>query len=80
MLDETFGVEAMKRFVQALAETKSWSTCATNKEISDMLLDATLSPVSRKNFFQNNNFYSFFRTNLQFILENQKLPNFTFET
>jgi hypothetical protein len=47
MLDETFGIEAMKRFVQALTEAKSWSTCASNKEISDMLVEATLSPVSR---------------------------------
>jgi hypothetical protein len=48
MLDETFGIEAMKRLIHVLTEKKAWSTCASNKEIADMLPEATLSPVSRK--------------------------------
>lgn len=48
MLDETFGIEATKRFIYAIAESKAWGTCVSTKEISDILLDATMSPISRK--------------------------------
>jgi hypothetical protein len=49
-IEETFGVEAVKRFIQALTEKKSWSSCASNEEISSMLMDTTFSPISQQIF------------------------------
>ncbi|KAI6225341.1 Matrix non-peptidase-like protein 1 [Aphelenchoides fujianensis] len=49
-IEEAFGSDAIRRFIQALAATPSWSTCVGNEQIGKLLVDATSYSVSEQIF------------------------------
>ena len=47
-LADAFDADTTRRFVAELVARKRWSSCATNAEVAQALVDTTLTDISRK--------------------------------